>query len=384
MNSTVHTVRTLQAVAVIVGIALFLWSTGLPAIFRSAEAASITNASDTISNSAPGQTSDHTIVFTTQNGLSIGQNFTLTFQNTFTMGSVAENDIDLLINDVATTTGGAPGVGQWGVGVAGSVITFTTPTDIGVASSSEITILIGDNATGGAGNDQITNPSGPTATTTSHSIDIAGSMQDSGQVRVAITDEVTVSASVDTSLTFTVTGVAASSTVNGSPTTTSATSTNVTLPFGLLGINQSKVLAQDLSVTTNADNGYTVTVEQTSALQSTTGGVIDGFIDGSNTVTPTAWVGPSADVTNTATYGHWGLTSTDGTTTRPGPEEFTSNTWVSGSTTPIVIMGHTGPADGTTQGYGAARIGYQIQISALQEAGDDYTTTLRYIATPQF
>ena len=47
-------------------------------------------------------------------------------------------------------------------------------------------------------------------------------------------------------------------------------------------------------------------------------------------------------------------------------------------------MGNTGPADGTTAGIGAARIGYQVQISALQEAGDDYTTTLRYIATPTF
>lgn len=381
MNSTVHTVRTLQAVAVIVGVALLLWSTGLPTIFHFAEAASITNASDTISNSAPSTASNHTIVFTTPNGLTIGQTFSLTFENTFTMGSVAENDLDLLINDVATTTGAVSGAGTWGVTVSGSVITFETPTDVGVASSSEITILIGKNATGGIGNDQITNPS---ATTTSHYIDIGGNMQDSGQVRVAIIDQVNVSASVDTSLTFTVSGVVASSSVNGSPTTTAATSSNVSLPFGLLGINQSKVLAQDLSVITNATNGYTVTVEQSTPLQSTTGAIIDGFIDGSNTVTPTAWQAPSANVADTATYGHWGLTSTDGTTSRSGPQEFSSDKWVSGSTTPIVVMGHTGPADGTTAGIGAARIGYQVQISALQEAGDDYTTTLRYIATPTF
>jgi len=379
MNSTVRTVRTLQAVAVIVGIALFLWSTGLPTIFRFAEAASITNASDTISNSAPSQLANHTIQFTTPNGMLTGQTFTLTFQNTFTMGSVVEGDIDLLVNGVSTSTGAVSGANTWGVTVSGSVITFQTPTSHGVGSTTQMQILIGTNASGGT--NRITNPS---ATTTSHSIDIGGTMQDTGQVRVAITDQVNVSASVNTSLTFTVSGVGASTTVNGSPTTTSATSTSVSLPFGLLGINVSKVLAQDLSVTTNATNGYTVTVEMTDALKSSTGATIDGFIDGSNTVTPTAWQGPSANVTDPATYGHWGLTSTDGTTTRSGPQEFTADKWVSGSTTPIVIMGHTGPADGTTQGYGSARVGYQVQISALQEAGDDYSTTLRYIATPTF
>ena len=207
-------------------------------------------------------------------------------------------------------------------------------------------------------------------------------MPDSGQIRVAIVDQVTVSANVDTSLTFSVSGVDANLTVNSSPTSTSATSTSTTLPFGTLPVGTSRVLAHDLAVTTNASQGYTVTVEQTQALQSTTGATIDGFINGSNTVTPTAWTGPSAVISDPTTYGHWGITSTDGTTTRAS--QFDEDLWVSGSTTPIVIMGHTGPADGSSEGIGTARIGFQAQISALQEAGDDYTTTLRYVATPTF
>ena len=47
-------------------------------------------------------------------------------------------------------------------------------------------------------------------------------------------------------------------------------------------------------------------------------------------------------------------------------------------------MAHSGPSDGTTLGVGRATIGYQAQITALQEAGDDYSTTLTYIATPTF
>jgi hypothetical protein len=365
-----------------VGIALFLWSTGLPTIFRFAEAASITSASDTLSSSAPSTVSNHTIAFTPATNIAIGQTITLTFPGAFNMGTVGEDDIDILVNGVSSSTGAVSASGVWGVTVAGSIITLQTPTNSGVASATPLVIRIGTNAVDfGTGANRITNPA---ATTTTYQINIGGTMTDSGQVRVAIVDQVTVSASVDTSLTFSVSGVNSSSTVNGSPTTTIATSTPTTLPFGTLPINVSRTLAHDLAVTTNATNGYTVTVQQSGSLQSTTGATIDGFIDGGNTTTPTAWQGPGTLIANPNTYGHWGLTSSDTNTTARGASEFTSNTWVSGSTTPIVVMGHTGPSDGIAAGSGTARIGYQIQISALQEASSDYNTTLRYIVTPTF
>ncbi len=381
MIHTATTVRTLQAVAMIVGLAVFLWTTGLPTIFRTAEASSITSASDTLSNSAPSVASNHTVAFTSPNGMTAGQTITITFPAQFTIPALGVEDFDLTASGTEQTIAPTNGSGIWGVSTSSQTITFTSPSNVGQASSTPFSIEIGSHAAaGGAGNTQIVNPSA----TTSYPIDIDGTSPDDGQIRVAIIDQVTMTASVDTSLTFTVSGVAASSSVNSSPTTTSATSTSVSLPFGTLNINVSKTLAQDLSVTTNASNGYSVTVEQTGALQSTTGATIDGFIDGANTYTPTAWQAPGAVITDTATYGHWGITSEDATTSRAGIDEFDANEWASGSTTPIVIMGHTGPADGTTNGFGRARIGYQVQISALQEAGDDYTTTLRYIATPMF
>ncbi len=381
MIHTARTVRTLQTVAMIVGLALFLWSTGLPTLFRFAEAASITSASDTLSSSASSSLSNHTIAFTTPNGMLASSTMTITFPAGFTIPVMDVGDFDLTASGtdkVVASTSNANGV--WGAYFSGQVLTLTSPTDVSQASNTPFVIEIGTNATFGTttGDSQITNPSA----TTSYAIVIAGSMPDSGEVRVAIIDQVTVSANVDTSLTFTVTGVNSSSTVNSSPTTTIATSTSTTLPFGNLPIAVSRVLAHDLAVSTNATNGYTVTVEQTGDLQSTTGATIDGFIDGADTVTPSAWVAPSGAIANTDTYGHWGLTSTDGTTTRS--LEFDEDLWASGSTSPIVIMGHTGPADGLTAGVGAARIGYQVQITALQEAGDDYTTTLRYIVTPTF
>ncbi len=373
MIHTAKTVRTLQAVAMTVGVALFLWSTGLPTLFRFAEAASITSASDTLSNSAPASLSNHTFAFQVESGMSAGQDMTITFPAQFTIpGPLDFTDIDISASGTNQTVAATNGSGQWGAVFSGQVLTLTSPSNVGQASATPFIIRIGTNAAGG--DQQITNPSA----TTSYAIDIAGSMPDSGQVRVAIVDQVTVSASVDTSLTFTVSGVNSSSSVNGSATTTAATTTSTALPFGTLTLSTSKTLAQDLTVSTNAANGYTVTVEQTGDLQSTTGATIDGFINGADTATPTAWQGPSALVANPDTYGHWGLTSND-IAIPARTAQFGSDQWVSGSTTPIAIMGHGGPALATT-----TRVGYQIEISGLQEAGDDYTTTLRYVATPTF
>lgn len=378
MIHTVRTVRTLQAVAMSVVVALLLWSTGLPTIFRSAEAASITNASDTLETLAPGIGSNHTIEFTTLNGLIIGQTIEVTFPtgvNEFVLNSIGVEDVDILVNGSSSSTALTAAADTWGVSTTTSAITFTTPTNSGVASSSAIIIRIGTHAvTSGTGDTKITNPT----VEDSYSIDVAGTMQDSGQVRVAILPEVLVSASVNTSLTFSVSGVGAGQTVNGSPTTTSAGATATALPFGTLTDVGTKVLAQDLTITTNALNGYTVTVETEGELESTTGAIIDGFVDGSYTTTPTAWAGPSQDVGDVTTWGHWGLTSDD-TNIIARSAQFGSDQWVSPSTTPIAVAGHDDPVLATT-----TRIGYQVDISALQEAGNDYETSLRYIITPTF
>lgn len=374
--NTALTVRMLQVVAITVGTALLFWSIGLPTFLRIAEAASITSASDTISNSTPSAGSNHTIVFTTPNGMTIGQNFTLEFESPFNTTAIDLGDIDLLASGTPQTIATTSAAGVWGVtGVGTDNLTFQTPTNVGAASSTIFTIRIGTNAvTGVTGNEQIVNPSA----TTSYYIDINGTMQDSGQVRIAVVDNVIVSASVETSLTFTVSGVASGQSIGSVPTTTATATTPTTLPFETLAQDVSKTLAQDLSVLTNATNGFVVTVQQTGNLQSSTGADIDGFIDGLYTNTPSPWQGPGGLVADPDTYGHWGITSTD------ADYSVTSDRWVAASTTPRTIFSHTGPADGVTAGSGAVRVGYQAEVTGLQEAGDDYNTTLRYIATPTF
>ena len=378
MIHTEKTVRTLQAVAMTVGLAVFLWSTGLPTLFLNVEAASITSASDTLTDSNPSSDSVHTLAFTTPNGMIINGTFEIALDAAFDTASLVLGDVSMTVGGIATTTALSSGNGIWGVANVGNdTMTFTAPDDIGVASSTEIIITFGDEA-----GTMIANP----GSTNSYTIDIGqggSTMQDSGQVIVAIVDEVTVSASVDTSLTFTVSGVGSGQTVNGSPTTTVAASTATTLPFGTLTIDSSDTLAHDLTVATNAKNGYSVTVSLSGGLQSSTGAIIDSFTNGTDLAVPGDWSGPSSLVGQDKTYGHWGVTSDDPDAGRG--DEFTSDKWAGMATSsPTIVMGHTGPADGSTADIGANRVGYQIEISALQEAGDDYNTTLRYIATPTF
>lgn len=370
-----YTVRMLQAIAFVLGLAILMWTTGFPGNLGTARAGAITSASDTITDSAPSQPANHTIDFITPNGMVSGETLVLSFESGIDLSALAgANDVDVAFNGAATTTAGTAAAGTFGLTLATPTaqdITLTSPTD-GVASSTRLTILIGTNAA--SGDNQIVNPSA----TSSYSVTVGGTMQDSGEMRIAIIDVVTVSASVNTRFDFTVAGVASGSTVNSSPTTTVANSDVNALPFGVLSPNTSVTLAHDLSVVTNASNGFNVTVEQSGDLQSSTGANINGFIDGSYTNTPTAWTSPAATIGVDTTYGHWGLTSDD-------PDfSGTADRWVAASTTPRTIFSNTTVADGTQTGTGTTRIGYQVQISSLQEAGTDYSTELTYIATPTF
>ena len=67
--------------------------------------------------------------------------------------------------------------------------------------------------------------------------------------------------------------------LNGDAVTTSAGATATELPFGTLASGTPVVLGQALTVSTNAKNGFSVTVEADQPLQSSTGGDIDYFKD---------------------------------------------------------------------------------------------------------
>jgi len=380
MFKTEKTVLMLKTIATIAGLAVLLWSLGLPSL-RFADAANITDVSDTLSNSAPSASSDHTITFVTPTGVLNAGTIVIDLSAGFTNGASADfTDIDVATTSDFTVAANCAGSERVGAAFSGLVLTLTLCSGDGgsIPAGATTTIQIGDNATGGTANQQLVN----SAAEGSYEIGFTVGASDSGWTRVVILDNVQVTAAVDTIFTFTVTGLAGGQSVNGTSTTGATGSTSI--PFGTLLAGVASTAAQSLSVSTNAANGYSVTVQLNQDLQSSTGADIDGFTQGSYTNTPVTWVAPTSIVGNENTYGHWGITSDDATTTRSAGDEFNANEWASASTSPRVVMSHTGPANGTGTGEGITRVGYKVQIGGLQEAGDDYTATLTYVATPTF
>lgn len=376
MFRTEKTVGMLRTIAMIAGLAILLWSLGLPSL-RFVDAANITTVSDTLSDSAPSASSTHTIVFTSPTGVPNGATTTIDFPG-FTVGSVDFTDID--VNDgsertVAATCGAADEVSASFTGTTLELV-YCTGDGASLAAGGTTTIQIGTNAD--SGNVNLVNPGSEGSVV----IPITAGA-DSGATRVVILDSVEVSASVDTIFEFAVSGTVSGTDING--VTSNIESTTTTIPFGLLKAGAATTTAQLLSVSTNATNGYVVTVQVDGPLQSSTGADIDYFIDGSATNTPNSWVSPAGTIGSEATYGHWGVTSDDTDTTRDAADEFGSGEFISLSTSPRVIMSHTGPAiPSGGQGIGTTTVGYRAEISALQEAGNDYSATLTYIATPTF
>lgn len=369
MQRASNTFSVLQATAAIVTIATILWSLGLPS-FRFAEAANVTTYTDTLSTSEPNVVSNHTIVFTTPTGVANTETITIDFSDGFVMGSVDFTDIDVATSSgeftLADDCSGSEMASATTSG--GTTLTITMCAGDGglIAANGTTTIEIGTHATfQTTGDAQITNPG-----TGSKQIPLTAGSMDTGETRVAIVDTVTVTATVDTEFTFSVGGVTSGQTVNG--TTTGGATSPTLIPFGVLTSGSASTAAQDLTVATNASNGFTVTVVSDGQLDSATLADIDGFRNGNFDTTPVDWEAPSVSVGDEDTYGHWGLTSDDN-------DIYGSGQYVSASTSPVDVMTHSGPTLATT-----TRVGYTVQISALQEAAEDYQAVLTYIATPTF
>lgn len=317
-------------------------------------AASLESAKDTITDSDISAVANHTIEFDMATRLEESDYVRITFDALF---------------DLSTATGTCP-VGST-LSTSTNYIQCTVNAGQTMASSSAQTIT-------GIG---IVNPNAAGSyDVTITSYDDAGPAEiESATVKVYILDDVTVSATVSASLTFTVGELGPDSgttIVNGIPITASSSST--TLPFGTLDSSASTTLGHSLSVSTNATDGYIVTVLMDQELTSAAGATIDSFKDGSIPGTPESWTTPSALLDQVNTYGHMGVTTDDLDATFGGGKFAGIST-----TTPLEIMSHNGPADGSTEDKGAANVAYSIEISDLQEAGD-YTAALTYVCTPAY
>lgn len=369
-----------KQLAVLLVISLMSYTIGLPTFFTTATAAQVSSFSATASTTNNSASGNFIINFTTPGTVVTGSTTIIQFSygnsggtNEFSLASLANTDVIGISGiTVITAACGAVTADQVSVnaGISNSAGNRSiTLTSCGVLSTGAKSISLTNN--------HVTNP----ATTGSYKIALGGTSFNTGQTMVAILPQVTVTAAVDSTLTFTVAGVATSQAVNG--TTTSTTTTATAIAYGTLNPGTIYTAAQDLTVTTNAQNGFVVTVHEDQNLLSSNGADIDTFKDGNNTGTPVVWTAPLATLGVENTYGHFGLTSDDADL---NAGEFISNKWAGNffSTTTRAVFANTGPSDGTTQNSGKARVGYQIQVSALQEAATDYSNHLIYVCTPTF
>jgi hypothetical protein len=313
-----------------------------------ANAASLTNASDLLSTSDRSVVATHTVSFVIHTGLVAGEHVyvaALGFGNISSVvcpgGNLAASGI------IGGKTGTCDASGNWTGTTTIQLVGATNPATTG---SQQISI-------------------------TTYTAGMA--VKEAVNVDVAITDHVTVTASVPSTLNFMISPVATGTVVNG--VTTTGGSATTTIGFGNLTVGTSSIIGQQLSVTTNANYGYMVTVAQNQDLTSNSGTTIHAFKDSAASTTAQTWSSPLGTLDTPTTYGHLGLTSDD---TTLSTNQFTSNTWKGlAGVSPMEVMYHTGPVNGATQGKGTTTVAYRVEISPLQAAGD-YTNALTYVATP--
>jgi hypothetical protein len=356
-------------------ISTLFWMIGFLVPYHIASAAPLTGAKDTISDSAPSANANHAIEYYNSSTVTSGQTIKFQFDPTndlFALGSLnVTTDISVSGMTLVTSCGGG------GDEVTATLDSSAPDENVTLTVCAGDTIPIGTTTVSFV-NNHITNP----ATPGTYTVRISGTQSNSADVVVAIINSVTLSAAVDTSLTFTISGVAIGSSVNGDATTTATTTSAILIPFGTLASGTAKLAAQDLSVSTNAQNGFTVTVKQDQNLLSASGADVDLFKDGAANVTPTAWTAPTSVVGNENTFGHYGVTSEDADL---NGDEFGTALYAGNfGTTSRVVFSHNGISDGATANIGATRVGFKIQISSLQEPGNDYSNQFIYVCTPSF
>ncbi len=376
-----------QVIATLLATALVLWASGLFSAI-SAQAANITTVSDTLSDSAPAASSTHTFVFSVPSGVANGSYATITMPTGEFggIGNLAATDVtvDITGSGAQTVAANCAGADNIGFSTSGDdlIFEFCLGDGASIGAGGTTTITVGNTA----GN-EMRNPT-PAGDSQSYEIDISAGASDSGHTRVVIVSTVLVTAIVDTVFDFTVAGVA-TTTLVGSTESTTDTSGTTTLDFKQLVAGVPEILGQRLNVDTNAANGFVVTVHKDGAFESSTGADIDDFDDGVFSDSPAGWTSPATTLGDEDTYGHWGLTSLDTDSNGNRAAEHVDNQYVSvgTSTAKTVIMASAGPTQSSTssaQYTGSTTVGYKVEISALQEAGDDYQAVLTYIATPTF
>lgn len=206
---------------------------------------------------------------------------------------------------------------------------------------------------------------------TYNNTDCSTSPVDNSVVGFIFTEGQAVSMSVDGALAFTIAGVTGNGSlaVNGGTITNGLATTSTTIPFGTVTSSANKIAAQDLTVSTNSSNGYTVYTRYTA--QPTSGGNTISDHSGSN-ASPTTFSGAGTEA--------FGYTTEDSTLSGTA-DRFTSaggNKYAAFTTSNAELAFHNASVGNQT-----TRVGYQTGISATTEPGS-YVTSVILTAVPLY
>lgn len=265
--------------------------------------------------------------------------------------------------------------------VSSDVFTFTACSGfVGEAAGTVIVIEIGTHATaGGTGNTQAVNSSAGTYSFTADATD-----EDAKDALVAVVAGVTVSATIEETLTVAVNGVSAGASCDdngGTPTEITTTSTSV--PFSTISTETFYNGCQRIDVDTNAAGGYTVTIAQTQLLTSGSNTIGEGTCDGScNDTTLGGW--------ETATNNGFGYCADD----RAGnaaADAGIASTDQCDDATPGYYTFFTDPTEptvdfmfsGTPVSGDQTNISFHLSVDGAQAAGV-YSNIVYYVATATF
>ena len=342
--------------------------------FGTACAAALTNISDTLSSARIGALSDHSIVFTTPTGIAAGST-TLIFFSTSTGNSEFGIPTTLSFTDVDVNIGGpyvasatlasVPSGATWGVARISSTTLLLTNGTSPVTPGQTVYIRIGTNAINqSTGVNQITN-----ATTTGNkAVYLSGGtstpMFDNGTTTVNLitNDTINITATVLQTLTFSI--------------------STTTLYFGNLSSVAPKfasstgtsgdtldIVAHTLAVSTNAAQGYSLTVQ---------GQTLTSQQYATNTITAIGAT-PATSSVGTEQFGIYATKSggVNGTITTPYATVSSFGFNATATTSAVFASGSSPTA---TETYS---LHYIANISATTEAGS-YTANLIYVGTANY
>ena len=351
----------LSRISVVFIAAFVVFALSFPAL--PAYAANLTSMSDTLSTAAQGVAANHTIEFTTPTGVAAGETITITFDTDFDTASITEDDVDVADDTVdLTTAADCSGDEEAGVSIAADVLTIEICSGDGgdIAASSVVEVEVGTNATAdGTGSNQITNPAAAETST----IEIAGTMTDSGSLAVVTLadDSVAVSATVDPSITFSI-----SDTSIGFGDLSSSAARFATSDGNGSGTDSSAAFTME--VATNATGGYSITYNGST------------LTSGADTIDVAAITDDADGTQGTEEFGMGLSTAGDASIAAAYDHNATpaNRDWAFVADTTTEIVSETGPTAAET-----ISVFFLANIAGNTEAGT-YTTAITYIATATF